>query len=672
MAGFCTETLQLLCVLWLCVCVSGDLYLHIPRGSNNRLNEKTATRATNDRLFDSQNNARGGYNVGDLEDTPAGNDATKQYNMHYFQSGPSANRQTGAGASQLTIQWTNQHGCGGNEDTDPQKQNCNMVLQFMCEDSIENLPALKEQIRDGVSTGKIGYTAPAKVTETEQNAINRKNNNLDVTKGLQESWDSYDKCYMRERNKGLFIADQKVKNNKFGYSSATYTRQNPNGNRNGYECPEERDYFPYWHPTQWKDIAILAENSSMCSHYRSKSFNIQPYHECVEFWPSGNRKHWSRYNNKAECEENSGKWVLFHNYLEKAKTYTNKEYCLSSSSRHMWAVPYDATDVEKEECLVALETPDCYEAPWSRSNHLGDGRGDRSPPLSYTWTLPHFPSGHEHKCVFRMRYNISTDDYDPYNTDSRHNENKQSNIVSPVRDNEQIDVGGPVKLQMAFNTDQTGRIFQDRSHIFRLMPRPSGWDNYRIFNLNVRGKRGNIVQVYPAVEYDFYPTNLEITSQDLIHIQWTGSNTHNNNAPGGDGQTGDDGEGKAGSDRNNMAQLADMNENIPLTFEKTTMWTQAEVMWTHHGKTDISAKDLALDVSTAGYYRCFKKSSCPESQHKDYIVETKTTKLQNQLDNAPASYKGVVLKFKPGTYHYMCTRNNNFTNRSQKGTITVR
>ena len=54
MAGFCTETLQLLCVLWLCVCVSGDLYLHIPRGSNNRLNEKTATRATNDRLFDSQ------------------------------------------------------------------------------------------------------------------------------------------------------------------------------------------------------------------------------------------------------------------------------------------------------------------------------------------------------------------------------------------------------------------------------------------------------------------------------------------------------------------------------------------------------------------------------------------------------------------------------------------
>ena len=40
----------------------------------------------------------------------------------------------------MTIEWTNQHGCGGNEDTDPQKQNCNMVLQFMCEDAVENIP----------------------------------------------------------------------------------------------------------------------------------------------------------------------------------------------------------------------------------------------------------------------------------------------------------------------------------------------------------------------------------------------------------------------------------------------------------------------------------------------------------------------------------------------------
>ena len=63
---------------------------------------------------------------------------------------------------------------------------------------------------------------------------------------------------------GLFTADQVLKKNDLGYSSAIFTRQNSNGNRRGYECPEERDYFPYWHPTAWKDIAVLAENQTMC------------------------------------------------------------------------------------------------------------------------------------------------------------------------------------------------------------------------------------------------------------------------------------------------------------------------------------------------------------------------------------------------------------------------
>ena len=35
---------------------NADLYLHMPRGSNNRLNENSQNRANNNRLFDSQNN----------------------------------------------------------------------------------------------------------------------------------------------------------------------------------------------------------------------------------------------------------------------------------------------------------------------------------------------------------------------------------------------------------------------------------------------------------------------------------------------------------------------------------------------------------------------------------------------------------------------------------------
>ena len=70
---------------------------------------------------------------------------------------------------------------------------------------------------------------------------------------------------------GLFTADQNVNR-----QDSTGTRQNPNGNRNGYECPEERDYYPYWHPTEWKDIAIMADNVTLCEFYQKESFNVKP------------------------------------------------------------------------------------------------------------------------------------------------------------------------------------------------------------------------------------------------------------------------------------------------------------------------------------------------------------------------------------------------------------
>lgn len=637
-----------------------DIYMHIPRGSNNRLNERTANRQNANRLFDSQNNNKGGYNVGDAGDAPSLNES-EHYRMKYFQSDAS-------GQSVLTIEWTNQHGCGGNEDSNPQKQNCIIVLQYSCQDDVPDPRGAEDTFRNGKTTTTPKFTKPLSINETLEQKTDRKNGDIDKDRGLHESWDAYNKCYTRQRNQGLFTAVQTLGKNSLGYSSAIYTRQNPNGNQYGYDCPEERDHYPYWHPTMWKDIAVLAENASMCSHYTSKSFNVNPYGECKE------SKGWSKWNNQADCVANGGQWVLLYSYLEKATNLNTQQNCDAASSgklQYVWGVPWDSTN-NQAQCLLKLPAPECSEAPWSRSNHLGNGVDGKA--LTYNWTLPYFPSNSPKRCIFRIRYNISTDDYDPYNTNATMNEIANDLMTkSPIQQNPYVDIGGRSSpLRLAINTAQYGRVFQDRSHVFLLRPRPTELQGQKMFNLNVRGKRGNIVQAYPAVEYDFAPTRMEIKEGDLVHVQWTGSNTHDNNG-NSDGQTGAVGEGTAGTDRNNLVQILDPNDNFPMPFEQNTMWTNAQVKWIYHGVTGVQPKDLAVDMATSGYYRCIKEADCSGANVKNFAVDKSgRTKLQAQLNNAPVSFEGVVVRLAPGTYHYMCTRNNNFSNRSQKGTIVCK
>ena len=113
--------------------------------------------------------------------------------QNFFQSGVK-------GKSFLTFEWTNQHGSGGNDNTNPHKMNSNVVLQFTCQWAPGKVTV--DTLRNGINTNTPTFTATNKKDETIQQYKTRKAGNMDINKGLHESWEWYDKCKRRERNQG--------------------------------------------------------------------------------------------------------------------------------------------------------------------------------------------------------------------------------------------------------------------------------------------------------------------------------------------------------------------------------------------------------------------------------------------------------------------------------------
>merc|ERR1719297_60694 len=153
--------------------VKGDVYMHTPTASNNRLDEQNRERDNANRLMDTQNNNRGGYNVGKME----------YYNSEI-----------------VPITWTNQHG-----SSKYQMENSEFVLQYMC----------SPLLRDGTTT----RTIPTKATECYNYDCD-----TDVRFGRHESLDFYQMCTKTSRNKGLFTINQNLQGD-----TAKYTRQNNQG-----------------------------------------------------------------------------------------------------------------------------------------------------------------------------------------------------------------------------------------------------------------------------------------------------------------------------------------------------------------------------------------------------------------------------------------------------------
>jgi len=563
--------------------VNADIYFQNPRGSNNRLKGRRRERDNANRLFDSQNNDRGGYNVG---------------RMYYY---------TG---STLSIEWTNQHSCGGDNN------NCDLVIQMMC----------SENLRDG--------TEERTIPDDRNQCVNR-DCNTDFRYGMHEDYEYYDNCNHRRQNNLLFTADQNVRQN-----TARFTRQNPEGTRRGYECAEERDYYPYWSPTPWKDIVVMTNDEARCEYYKRESENVKPRFHC------------------------------FHRNFEQTLADPKRNKRVALPRIPITQVECERFEFPKDSAVYGvwipspshgLPPPDCIASPQSRDNHLGNG--ETGYPNTYNWTIPNIP--HD-SCALRIRYNISTNDYpESTNFDSNGSpapiidigklvglsktEAKERGYV--FKNDPQVQplkaaFGDKLKLALAINTAQLGRTFEDRSHSFAIRTAPEDMAGSTIHNLNVRGKRGNIVQTYPATEYDFVPNKIVANVGEYIHIQWTGSDDNpNNNA----------GEGRAGTDRSNIVLL------------DNPRYVQGNPDFSEYG---FSGRSYPMQIKEATFL------GLPEHDMVSLAIlrmgDFSVQRVNPTLDEAGTYFNLGPRKItQSGTYNYMCTRNNNFSNRSQKGKIIV-
>jgi len=613
--------------------VNADMYLQYPRGCNNRLNEADRTRNNDRRLFDSQNNNRGGYNVGNV----------------YFYTGTT-----------MHIEWTNQHSCGGPNN------HCEIILQYTCD----------PRLRDGATTTTIPETAGA---------------DGNPTFGRHESYQYYsEQCKWRSRNKGLFTSNRALQGN-----GAIYTRQNENGQRYGFECPEERDYYPYWHPTMWRDIAIFTNQQGRCPAYIANSQNVAERYYCKA------PQDWIQ---QKASQGQTG-------FIPINATQCAQIRSLYQVDEYNQTVPGVWTFVPS----FGIAPPLCTGNQFSRDNHLGNGIDGF--PNGFNWTIP--ADIISERCTVRIRYNISTGEYadfadftsvippanltrlnnsitnptssrDPAYVDvwskyglaweevnvsfTRNIDTNGAQIKNSrdyvLKDNPKIDMFGSlipktqsgdpnapamIRLQLAINTDQFGRTFEDRSHRFAIRQKPNEFSDKRVHNLQVKGKRGNIVQNFPATEYDFWPKRLKVQNGEYIHFQWTGSNNNGDNNAG---------RGKAGTDRHNVLLLRGpvysyIQNAQALANTRNSVPTVGQLGSTYPSRIDL-ANNTFLGFGMNDLKSLATWSTYQFGGDMDQGDDAGT---YFDLGPRPVTNKGI--------FNYACSRNNDFSNRDQKATIIV-
>jgi hypothetical protein len=676
-----------LSVLALAATVHADVYMHNPRGSNDRNCEKNVNRNNGNRLFDSQNNAKGGYACGRA--VGGNNVITKPMSFH--------------AGSLLPVEWTQQHGCG-QDPNNPGKENvdCQIVIQYACEDTLDPGNRYASGNRDlaGTGTAKAYVGAPRdgipqnanddatdripqNINAADLGATNNFNNAFAY--GMHENLLFYETCNRRERNRGLFTADQNVNRR-----DATGTRQNPNGGRRGLECPEERDYYPYWHPTPWKDAAVLTSDPAQCATIQANAQERKGYGHCKIPTTAAQTQTQAPNGGNAQNLYNNREWP------------NNPADCQAAGQQWVEELYFQGSGIKPDPNFKV----DCQAAAYARSNHLGnaatnsaqskafavngvDPEAQNDAQLTantYQWQIPDVGATPK-QCVLRLRYNMSSSEV---NQDPPLSAAQNGQVITQ---DPYVEVGAKASefLALNVNTNQYGRTFQDRSYVFEIKPKAPGYggpNEPKLFNLNVRGKRGNIVQTYPSVEYDFTPNDLVVKEGDGVHFQWTGSDY--NPARGCNDGTGGPPDGNANNnaraDRMNLIEQAQPQANMPKGMMNNAAYVQNSMFATgeaakrmaflgqenlpvcQNGNQQNCCKTQAqLNAINAGNARDNNPQNCA------FVNQGGATAKNNrgQTKYTPYFDGGVQKMGTQGRHTYYSSRNNNFSNRDSKGFIQV-
>jgi hypothetical protein len=665
--------------------VVADVYMHYPPGSNNRCDEKNNNRQNAQKLFDSENNAAGGYNwPGNFTKSTFDSESKQcmKEDQHYIYSDTFMN-----------IVWTSQHGCGkGNE--------CNIVLQmgYKHSNSMPNLrdgrPELPGITFTGQKTEDGGGSACRKTPpavsydtiidcvetfdqascvtnqrqfngenlqqsdfegeedEANQNAQVPPNAQFSVcTYGEHEPYENFEECYDTMYNEGLWIANENL--NKI--RGAMATRQNNNGQRHGYECSEERDYFPYWRKNPWVTFAYLSSRHAEECENVDGIFNNADIDRLDQYCKCDG---WNLEERKAEAESNgNGNNYKYYKYPQ------SKDAC-EIIGGGTWVCGEEAGYITHRKALddFGLSNWDmhCGPVPSSHPNTLASAsaadfkthhnNGAENDYATYQWRVPSVSQPMDF--TVRIRYNITTTEVN--DIDASFNDDD-----SPIYDDEYLVTPENVMMRIAVKENQLPRGFEDRSYVWQLRPRDDAAGSCafaEIANVNVMGKRGNIAQVRNCIEYFFVPRELDVNQDDCIHFQFFGSDYNAN---------GNDGEGKNGSDRSNLVAVTDpdvvkfstkADQLMETFFDPATAVMMAEV------GQNTTNPDECYTPQECGILGG-QIDTCGEQDYKNCAL---LNRAEPYFDTGP-----IAVTAGPGSYHFMSTRNNNFSNRDQKMTIHV-